>query len=122
MSTNFRQLAAKKGWDNHFIRLWAFIEALSQQKLREKWWLWIALGLSAGVGIAVLILQNLAPTSDSVPTNVSVLVAQLNLLRHQNSLSLGRTSWVTIYRKLSMAPQDLELCGRLGDEIDQAAW
>jgi hypothetical protein len=66
------------------------------------------MGLSAGVGIAVLILQNLAPTSDSVPTNVSVLVAQLNLLRHQNSLSLGRTSWVNIYGNLSMAPQDLK--------------
>jgi hypothetical protein len=68
ISTNFRQLAARKGWDNHFVRAWDIIEMLSQQKLREKWWLWLCLRVCGGLGIALLLLaQQTEPLVNPAP-------------------------------------------------------
>jgi hypothetical protein len=69
ISANVRQLAAKWGWDNHFLRLWDLIETLSRQTLREKWWLWVCLGLSGGFGIALSVLE---PAAQPAQTGMAV--------------------------------------------------
>jgi hypothetical protein len=112
VSTNFRQLAAKKGWDNHFVRLWSFIEALSEHKLRQKWWVWTALALSAGLGIALLLFasqpQPTLPGSTNIAGADLTAHKQLEQLRYQQSILLGRVSWLNIFNTLNAPPKDLQ--------------
>lgn len=59
ISANVRQLAAETGWDRYFLRAWQALpdqirNMLSGwQPLRQKWWLWLILGFSSGVAVAL---------------------------------------------------------------------
>ena len=62
VGANVRRLAAEKGWDSIFLRAWnAAPEVMrnmlsSWLPLRQLWWLWLSLGLSGGLGMALWLL------------------------------------------------------------------
>jgi hypothetical protein len=69
VSANVRQLAQKRGWDTWLVWLddqlprWAHIMLAAWAPLRQKWWLWFALGLSGGISGALWLVPNSSPLS-----------------------------------------------------------
>jgi hypothetical protein len=58
VKANIRHVAAAKGWDSFFLKIWDAIPEWGHKLLvgwapiRERWWLWLTLGLSGGLSIA----------------------------------------------------------------------
>jgi hypothetical protein len=98
ISANVRQLAAYLKWDSHFLRLWRGIEKLSQCKLREKWWLWLCLGASAGLAMSLSFL----PATETVPLT-SKQTARLRIQYPHNSVVTEIIQNENIYKQYSLA-------------------
>jgi hypothetical protein len=60
ISANVRHWAQAKKYDTYFLRAWNLIADMlpgGWTSIRQLWWAWLCLGLSAGLGVALLLLQ-----------------------------------------------------------------
>ena len=61
VSANVKELARRKGWDDWLVWVseqlpgWVRIVIAGWQPLRQRWWLWLALGLSGGISLGLSI-------------------------------------------------------------------
>jgi hypothetical protein len=86
ISANTRRVAAEHGWDTFFLRAWNAIPAgwrnvLPDSPPHKLWWLWLCLGLSSGLGIALWLLSPPPPIEIFAPFEKEF---------HANEAALGK--------------------------------
>lgn len=108
ISANVRRLASERGWDAFLIWAWNAAPAGLRNilfrlgPLRQLWWLWLSLGLSAGLGIS-LWLTSAQPAATIADT--AQLEAAKELFSHQ--LADKDAEVATARQQLAMARQQL---------------
>jgi hypothetical protein len=83
IGANVRRLAAEKGWDAVFLRAWnaAPVGARNMlsgwRPLRELWWVWLSLGLSVGLGVALWLLAANETATTISPAEIETAIAPI---------------------------------------------
>jgi hypothetical protein len=89
INVNFRQLATAKGWDVYFLKVWDAIPEWGHKvlagwaPLRQIWWLWLSLGLSGGLGIALWLLASEQMETAPIRTDLDSAKQQVSSLQSQ---------------------------------------
>jgi hypothetical protein len=84
VNVNIRHWAVSKGHDVYILRLWDLLPEWGRKllagwsPLRQLWWLWLSLGVSGGLGIALWLL---APEAMPIPTSAVDIVKAIDPIR-----------------------------------------
>lgn len=124
ITSNVRVLAADKGWDQIFLTLWRRIEAHPRAlavlrmaaDLRNRWWFWLSLGLSAGLALALWILPispshesaSISPAPQSSSDQTADAAADVRKLEHERFITIGRTTFFNLQNELSSLPPEFK--------------